>query len=198
MKLQVPGARSLVLRCDATERAARPAGVLIDPDRRKNNRRSLDPDTWSPSMEKCLEVLKQAGMGCLKLPPSLTPTEDLLSFGTLCWVSFERELKEVALFSGLAAWDGPPRRVVALTGGKSEEVLEGEPIRMAPMDPRHVQSIDWLANPDPALLRSGLLELEASRHGLRPLAPQLAWVGGRRAALFSFLQVQTGPCQHPG
>lgn len=173
-----PGARSLVLRCDATERAVRPAGVLIDPDRRKNNRRSLDPSIWSPSMEKCLEVLKQAEMGCLKLPPSLTPTENLLSLGTLCWVSFERELKEVALFSGLAAWDGPPRRVVALTGAAGEEVLEGEPIRMAPMDPKHVQSVDWLANPDPALLRSGLLELEASRHGLRPLAPQLAWVGG--------------------
>lgn len=168
---------SVVLVCDATESAVDAAGILIDPDRRVDGRRSLDPTAWSPPLEKCLALLATREVGCLKLPPSLDPDEDLLGGGTLCWVSLDRELKEVCFFTGLAATPGSSRRVVALSRDGSEESLEGEPMTLAAFAPEDVGSISWLANPDPALLRSGLLEREGDRHGLRPLAPQLAWMG---------------------
>ena len=181
---------TLVLSCDATEGAVKASGMLIDPDRRTAGRRRLNPAAWSPSLDQCLKLLGQVEIGCVKLAPALEPNEEILSQGTLCWVSLERELKEVTLFTGLARAESPERRVVALSLDGGKATLAGVPITLAPMDPGKVGDIGWLANPDPALLRSGLLEFEAKRHGMLPLAPQLAWLGGHERPSSPFLKAR--------
>ena len=183
-----PGSDFLVLQWDATGVGIQAAGTLLDPDRRVDGQRSLDPAAWSPTLARCLEILRSMETGCVKLPPSLAPSKELLSQGTLCWTSLDRELKEVTLFTGLAASPGIQRRVVALSRTRAVATLEGEPMTLTAFDPKDVASIQWLSNPDPALLRSGLLEREGDRHGLRPLAPQLAWMGAQEEPLSPFFK----------
>jgi len=46
----------------------------------------------------------------------------------------------------------------------------------------------WLAEPDPAVIRAGLVGALAHQHGLRPLAPQIAYLGGDAASESPFLR----------
>ena len=44
------------------------------------------------------------------------------------------------------------------------------------------RSVRWIADPDPGLIRSGLLGALANHEGLAPLAAQIAYLGGDHAA----------------
>ena len=85
-----------VARCAALNLADAPAAVvlgdaaapplerrgqvmaLLDPDRRSEGRRLIHPDDWSPSLPLTLELCRDAGLGCIKLPPGLDPAATAL------------------------------------------------------------------------------------------------------------------------
>lgn len=191
--LEVAGADAQVIRTDALSGSVHADLLLIDPDRRSRGRRTLDPEHWSPSLSRSLETAARFAGACLKLAPALSP-EDLLAAEqnhlpaelprTREWVSNRGELAEVCLWTGTLAARGAEsgasgeRRATRLDGASGSISCSGVPRRVEALAPDEAARIQWLADPDPALLRAGLLGNLAEDLGLAPLASQIAYLGG--------------------
>jgi THUMP domain-like len=170
--------RAACVLADATRPPLAPGaadGLLIDPDRRLGGHREGDPERWGPPLSACLSLAMAFGRACIKLPPGLDP-EVLPPGGLRRWTSLGGELRELALWPQ----DEPGREAVALDGRGGRFVLRGEPEHVPALTPEAARSIPWLAEPDPAVIRAGLVGTLASREGLAPLAPQLAYLGGEQ------------------
>ncbi|HTF89454.1 MAG TPA: hypothetical protein VK843_13660 [Planctomycetota bacterium] len=157
----------------------------IDPDRRGSGAQALDPRSWSPPLSVALDLARAARGACIKLAPGIDLARCSLPDATVWpwhagWVSAGGELRECTLWCGEWAGDAKPgeREVVALDRGAS---LRDEPRSVDPWEPEDAAALRWLAEPDPALIRSGLLGNIALRAGARPLASQIAYLGSMEA-----------------
>lgn len=163
--------------------AARPplacAWWLADPDRRAGGERSLDPARWDPPLARLLELARTARGTCIKLPPSFEPDSlgGAVAPHGLQWVSLGGELREVALWTGELAGDAG-REVLAIDRAGGRTRLAGAPEAVAPLDEPALRSARFLADPDPALVRSGLLGLAAREASMAPLGPRCAYLAG--------------------
>jgi hypothetical protein len=156
--------------------------LLLDPDRRAGRGgRAGSPAAWSPALADCLELERAFAGACVKLPPAFDPAADMPSGGQPAawqWVSAAGELKEVARWTGvLAAGAEEEREVLALDAAGAEARLRGRPRERAALDDEAARRAPFLADPDPALVRSGLLGLLAEQLGARPLHPRSAYLG---------------------
>ncbi|MEO0652792.1 MAG: hypothetical protein AAFZ65_19115, partial [Planctomycetota bacterium] len=102
-----PG-RALAVHGDAARPPARAPLVLLDPDRRAEGRRELDPERWSPAWGTVLERLADSSGGCVKLPPTVDP--EALERGlptslprSWSFLARGRELVEATLWTGVLA-----------------------------------------------------------------------------------------------
>jgi hypothetical protein len=180
---------------DARRPAVRAELLLLDPDRRPVDRirRESDPASWSPPWHSVLELLAGFEGGCVKLAPAFDverarpPVPDELPHGWQ-WVSLDGELKEVVLWTGCLAPAGEPaqREVLVLddrpgrAGRPREARLAGAPVEIDALDPDAAARVAWLAEPDPAVIRSGLLGRLAREEELAPVGPRIAYLGGER------------------
>lgn len=178
-----------VARCAALNLAAAPAAVvlgdaaapplarrgrimaLLDPDRRREGRRLTHPDDWSPSLPLTLELCRQAGLGCIKLPPGLDPAATALEGAadvTLEWVSLDGELRELTAWVGPWSFAGARRRAIALkrSGAREECVGDG---RAASPSTSPLVAGNRLVEFDPALRLAGLAPEHGRRYGLEPV-----------------------------
>ena len=186
--LEAAGYAPRVVRADARAGAVRAELVTIDPDRRAGGKRSLDPRTWSPSLAAALATAARHEGACLKLAPSLDAALLLEAERAALpreqprnreWWSHAGELAEVCLWTGVLAEEGaPPRRAVLLPRGGGRAVFEGAPETAPPLSAQEAREVAWIADPDPALLRSGLLGRLAREEGMAPLAARIAFLGG--------------------
>lgn len=168
--LGLPGA---VLEAEATEvdRAGFDA-AFVDPARRSARGREFGVDGWSPPWPFVLEVLRRRATA--KVAPGIP--HHLVPDGCEAeWVSLGGELKEAALWSpALSSCDR--RATVIGTGGLAtltEEDLRTEPA-VRSMGP-------FLYEPDPAVIRAGLVGAVAlGVHG-GLLDPHLAYVSSDEA-----------------
>ncbi len=189
------------VRADAAAPAVRAELYLVDPDRRVDGRRSLDPAAWSPTLAASLAAATRFEGACLKLAPALDiellrGAEAALLQGSLPrereWLSREGELAEVCLWTGSLVGEsiGPDQRVATrIDASGAAHRLAGSPVERSPMSPSEAESAAFLADPDPAVIRSGLLGLVAEQEGLSPLAPRLGYLGGDRPSRSPFLRV---------
>ncbi len=181
-----------VFVADAAEAPSRECLVLLDPDRRPGasssaDARALDPHAWSPAPEVVARVLARAPGACIKLPAgfdiALCPTSWIEQRPhSWEWVSAEGELCEVNLWLGSLAGPGAAageRDLVTLGASGRARRWSARPESVVSTPPQEVSEISWVVDPDPALVRSGLLEAYARAHGLRPLGPQCAYLVGR-------------------
>ncbi len=143
-------------RADATSKAVRATHVLLDPDRRPQGIRTLDPRDWSPTLAATLEVLVGHAGGVAKLPPGMEVPPEWFQKHTVHWVSLAGQLLECTLWTGDWAPE-PGRAAILLT--KSGDVIEykGEPLDITACTPEEAKSVRFLADPDPSIVRSGLL-----------------------------------------
>jgi hypothetical protein len=184
--LEHHGADARVIVADAgTPPVTRADVVILDPDRRASGARSLDPEKWSPRFSRTLQVAQSFGGACVKLPPAFDPARvwthtgaGIEAVGAWVWVSLRGSLCEVSLWLGELA-DGEPRRsVLALDGRGGVATLSGEPEEVSALTPLAAREIRWLAEPDPGIIRSGLLGNLARAACMAPLAPRIAYLGG--------------------
>ncbi len=185
-----PARSAVVARAEAPPwRAARLAAglLLLDPDRRpaasplRGGEREPDPRHWSPPLARCTELALRAAAGCIKLAPGIDPAELALAPGALeaSWVSVSGELLEVALWTGRGAGRGATRTAVVL-GRDGSTTRSGEPLAVEALSPAAAAATRYLSEPDPAVIRAGLLGRVAADAGLAPLAPRSAYLGGDR------------------
>jgi SAM-dependent methyltransferase len=128
--------------------------ATLDPARRAGGRRQLDPDRWSPPWSTVTALLERVETCVVKVAPGLD--HDRVPAGVEAeWVSVGGAIVE-ALLWGTApseAW----RRVTLVRDGEVLELTVDADPGLAPTGPVR----GWLHEPDPALIRSGLLSLAA-------------------------------------
>lgn len=195
--------------------------LFVDPARREGGsggRRHRDPRAFSPAPAQIAPLLAAAEAWCLKWGPALPldPAALAGAGGPLAglapgdWeletVSWRGELRE-ALFWGGAARRGAPRTATLLVGGIGDWralSYQGEAVQPPPAPAATGASAGpWVHEPDPALIRAGLVDAFAAEHGLAPLAPDIAYLAGeavdspylRRWRILEILPLSLGSLQ---
>jgi hypothetical protein len=151
-----------------------PAAVL-DPARRAGGRRLLDPDRWSPPWSTVLTLLDRVPRCVVKVAPGLD--HDRVPAGVEAeWVSAGGSIVEALLWGrGVSAtW----RRATRVDGERVRELTADADPGPAPVGP--VRS--WLHEPDPAVIRSGLVSLVARDLDATLVDPTIAYLTGDRVA----------------
>ncbi|MBM4117712.1 SAM-dependent methyltransferase [bacterium] len=172
--------------------------LYLDPARRAGGRRHREPAAFSPPPGAIAALLARAEAWCLKWGPALPldrealsgPAGPLAGFAAGDWeletVSWRGELREAVLWGG-AARRGCPRQATLLAGGLADwqplsfaAEPEPDPAPLAPC-PEAARGL-FIHEPDPALIRAGLVGPFARRHGLAPVAPGIAYLAGPSVA----------------
>ncbi|MCA9000663.1 MAG: hypothetical protein KDB61_01985 [Planctomycetes bacterium] len=180
------GLRPWTVRANALESGIRAPHVLIDPDRRPGGFRTLNPDAWSPTLSQTLALLARHQAGVAKLPPGMDVPGDWDRTYALHWISLEGQLLECTLWTG--AWAPSPGRTAVLLGkdGRHFEFTDS-PQSTTALTAEGARSISFLADPDPSIVRAGLLGRLAAGQGLQPLAEKLGYLGGEHPPTSHFL-----------
>jgi hypothetical protein len=175
----------VALVADALAPPLRPDAALflvLDPDRRAEGARELDPERWSPPLSAVLALAGRFRGACIKLSPAF----DMAGLGLADpsrllaqWVSDRGELCEMNLWTGVGAGaEAGLREAVALGPDGSATRLVGVPIPAAAPLSEISSGNCWLLDPDSAVVRSGLVGNLAREHGLHAVDPHLAYLIG--------------------
>ncbi len=165
-----------------TDRAAGAAGQLgcfVDPARRSGGVRTLAPESWSPPWSWVRSLAAQVPATGAKVAPGIDhgslPAETQTE-----WISVGGDLVEAGV------WWGPLRRghatrtatVLAADGAyvderpAAESLDDVDGIPVPPIGPIAA----WLVEPDPAVIRSGLVSVLAARVDGHLLDPRIAYI----------------------
>jgi hypothetical protein len=164
------------LVADATDgRVAGRDAAVLDPARRAGGRRQLDPDRWSPPWSTVAALLDRVPTTVVKVAPGLD--HDRVPAGIEAeWVSVGGSIVEALLWgSGLSeTW----RRATLVRNGAVVQLTAGEDPGLAPTAPVR----GWLHEPDPAVIRSGLVACVAAELGATLIDPTIAYLSSDSAA----------------
>ncbi len=168
------------LRALGLERAA----IFCDPSRREAGRRRFSTFAYSPPLPAVLEwhrAWPERPMG-VKLSPGVDLRELPQSEAEVEFVSLDGELKEGMLWLG--ALRSVPRRATLLPQGES---LTATSLDAAPLsDP-----LGFLYEPDPAVMRAGLVAELAHRIGAAQIDPDIAYLTSSRRVPTPFARAFT-------
>ena len=143
--------------------------AVLDPARRAGGRRLLDPDRWSPPWTTVTALLDRLPTSVVKVAPGLD--HDRVPPGIEAeWVSVGGSIVEALLWGR-----GPSRtwrRATLVDGGDIHEIAA-----TADPGPAPVAAVrGWLHEPDPALIRSGLMSLVAAALGATLIDATIAYL----------------------
>ncbi len=151
------------------------AAAVLDPARRAGGRRQLDPDRWSPPWPTVTTLLDRVPRAVVKVAPGLD--HERVPDGVEAeWVSVRGSIVEALLWGrGVSrTW----RRATVVRGDVAHELTaDADPGPAAPGPVR-----GWLHEPDPAVIRSGLVSLAAAELGATLVDPTIAYLTSDAAA----------------
>jgi hypothetical protein len=143
--------------------------TFLDPARRADGRRHLDPERWSPPFSRAVELAQRTQRAVIKVAPGLDRA--LVPEGARFEaVSYGGRLVEAAIWFGVDL-GGAARNAVVLPSGATLDDLAPRPERM-PVG----RWGSWLVEPDDAVIRSGLVAQLAARFGGRLIDASIAYV----------------------
>jgi SAM-dependent methyltransferase len=149
------------------------AALFCDPARRSGGKRTFDPASYAPPLDRVLSWREHTPALAIKLAPGIDPTE-LPQDAEIEFVSLAGELKEAVLWSGPLAQTS--RRATLL-----QSTPTGEPIALtlvtaeAPA-PTLSEPLAFLYEPDPAIIRAGLVAQIAAQIDAAQLDPSIAYL----------------------
>jgi SAM-dependent methyltransferase len=143
--------------------------AVLDPARRAGGRRQLDPDRWSPPWSTVTALLDRVPETVVKVAPGLD--HERVPDGVEAeWVSVGGSIVEALLWGR-----GPSttwRRATLVRNGTVLELsADADP---GPAPAGRVRG--WLHEPDPALIRSGLMSLVAADLDATLVDPTIAYL----------------------
>ena len=147
--------------------------VHIDPDRRARGPRARDLDGYQPGLKFLRSLASRTPGGAIKLGPA-SDFADHFGDGRfeVEVVSLGGECKEATV------WFGEPvtcrRRATRLPDGATWTDRDGNLEGYSAFGP----VLGWVFDPDPALIRAGLLDSFAIAHGLTRFAPGVDYLTG--------------------
>lgn len=152
----------------------------IDPDRRaKSNSRAVRVEDYVPGVEMLRDLIASTPGGAIKLSPAANFTEKFPG-AEVELISLNGEAKEATLWFGDLRRPEPYRATVLPTG----ETIAGHPLDFAAL--RGGLST-CLFDPDPAVVRAGLVDAVAERLGLSRLDDAEEYLTGDQPVASGFV-----------
>jgi SAM-dependent methyltransferase len=151
------------------------AAAVLDPARRAGGRRLLDPDRWSPPWSTVTTLLERVDTCVVKVAPGLD--HDRVPAGVEAeWVSVRGTIVEALLWGRApsATW----RRATLVRDERVHELTADADPGPSPVGPVRA----WLHEPDPAVIRSGLVSLVAADLEATGVDPTIAYLTSDGAA----------------
>jgi SAM-dependent methyltransferase len=148
--------------------------ATLDPARRAGGRRQLDPDRWSPPWPTVEALLGRVPGAVVKVAPGLD--HERVPVGAEAeWVSQGGSIVEALLWGPARAqtW----RRATLVRGGEVRELTADADPGPAAVGPVR----GWLHEPDPAVIRSGLVALVADELAATLVDPTIAYLTSEAA-----------------
>ncbi|PJJ73174.1 hypothetical protein CLV46_2759 [Diaminobutyricimonas aerilata] len=146
--------------------------VWLDPARRDASRRLDDPADWSPSLDFAFGLAEHRPIG-VKLGPGID--RDLLpADAETQWVSVDREVVEVVVWTGALARPGVRRAALVIGDHGSAELTaaaDAEDVDPGPLG-------TYLHEPDGSVIRARLIGDLARSLGATTVHPQIAYLTG--------------------
>jgi hypothetical protein len=144
--------------------------AVLDPARRSGGRRQLDPDRWSPPWSTVQALLDAVPTCAVKVAPGLD--HERVPEGVEAeWVSVGGSIVE-ALLWGRAPSSTWRRATVVTRDGAVHELTAATDPGPAPDGPVR----GWLHEPDPAVIRSGLVSLAGAELDANLVDPTIAYL----------------------
>jgi len=157
--------------------------LWFDPARRGGGKRHADPADWSPPLDAVFARAAAKPTG-VKLGPGLD--HELIPAGVEAqWVSVDREVVELVVWSGALARDGVGRSALLLGADGAHELTAPGPTP----DAEAGELGEYLVEPDGAVIRARLIGDLARSLGGRMIDPTIAWVTTDAAPETAFGQV---------
>ncbi|WP_341267187.1 THUMP-like domain-containing protein [Gordonia malaquae] len=166
-----------LMRVDALAPSSNADVVIADPARRSARGRTFRLDELDPPLLELLAVYAGRPL-VVKCSPGLDYRMLRDRFGIECHVqvtSLDGGVREACLWT--EADDLPDRRATVLR--TVDGVVRVEELTSDDPDDIDSPGVDeWIVDPDGAVVRAGLVQHYAHRHGLRQLDPQIAYLTG--------------------
>lgn len=157
--------------------------VHVDPDRRAAGRRSHDPDEGSPGLKTLERIVAHYQQASIKLSPGAD--FDVLPFeAEIELISHHGECRQAVAWTG--RFRSAHRRATVLPAGESIAAAPGEPLDWPASRPPGAEL--FLYEPDPAVIRAGLVGVLARAFHLQPVDPHIAWLVGESRLHHAFLR----------
>ena len=169
------GRGAWLVRADALYPVSVPGAggvVVADPARRKNGRRITDPADLEPPLPALVDAYRGTELA-IKCAPGIDYSE---WDGLVSVVSLDGGVKETCLYTpGI----GTGREAVVLRADGFVDVVRGAGDVVGEGDQCTDGPGEWIVEPDGAVIRAGLVQEWARRHGLWMLDPHIAFLTGR-------------------
>lgn len=162
-----------LLRADALRPVSRDVVVFADPARREGGKRKWHPDQLRPPLGELAEAYAGRDL-VVKCSPGLDMDALPFESAEVEVVSLDRQAREACLWTGATAEPGVQRRASVLSGdGLAYSLTDAQPD-----DCPVTEAGTWLVDPDPAVIRAGLVRQYAYAHGLAQLDERIAYLTG--------------------
>lgn len=157
-------------------------GCFVDPARRSAGARRMSPEAWSPPWSWVRDLARRVPATGAKVAPGIDhaaiPEETQVE-----WVSVAGDLVEAAVWWGPLR-QGAARRSAVVLAGRTDAGRQMHTGALSLDDTDGIPSAEvgpvgrWLVEPDPAVIRSGLVSVLAARISGHLVDPRIAYITG--------------------
>lgn len=148
--------------------------LFFDPGRRAGERRARSVSAYHPPLEVVRGWLPGWPALGVKLSPVVRAREVARYDAELEFISFEGELKEAVLWFGPLGGGHAENRATVLPGGHT---MSGAPDHStSAITPRISKPLGWLYEPDPAVIRAGLVRGLGAELDAAQIDPDIAFL----------------------
>ncbi len=149
----------------------------LDPDRRPQNRRTIDVAAMQPPLSEMEALLQLNPHGAIKLAPAAVAPERWQEQAELCWLGEQRECKQLlACFGKWAKLPGTRSAILVAEDGQLAGSWTGEADAAVPLC-QH--PLDYIIEPHSAIRAAGLSAAVASERGWQQLASGVRYFTAR-------------------
>lgn len=155
--------------------------VHVDPDRRAGSDRPVKRlEQYVPNLEWMQELTRRARAGAIKIGPASNFMQKFPDC-EIELISLNGECREATVWFGEFAGQGAFRATVLPTG----ETIGGDPLSF--YSPQAEECGPWIFDPDPAVVRSGMLDGVAELLHLERLDPEEEYLTGNAPSVSGFV-----------
>ena len=164
------------------------SAIFADPARRAGQRRTKNPDHYHPPLNQLMETYRRQALG-IKVAPGLD-FSTVPQSAEIELVSLAGELKEGMLWFNEPATPGVSRRATLLPGGETVTDQQEATLSITALGA-------YLYEPDPAIIRAGLVQQVAAELSLAFLDPHIAYLTGGQAVYSPLVKAYQVEAQLP-